>query len=126
MPQRLVAFGQSATWHFLRSDDGSQFGDSSFRAVAIVLVLRHLRCGDFDRDRGLGSHGPHLQPQGKSLTSLAIGQRKNTWLVCAIVWIVAVGNGLSAQWLLHASGTVGLLWLLRRTAQRMDSFARER
>lgn len=60
------------------------------------------------------------------LTSLAIGQRKDTWFVCAIVWIVAVGNGLPAQWLLHASGTVGLLWLLRRTAQRMDSFARER
>jgi len=58
------------------------------------------------------------------LTSLAIGQRKDTWLVCAIVWIFLLCDGLPMQWLLQAAGTVILLWLLRRTAQRMRTFAR--
>ncbi len=56
------------------------------------------------------------------LISLATGQRKDTWLVCAIVWIVLLGYGFPVQWLLHVAGAGALLWLLRRTLQRLRAF----
>ena len=59
-------------------------------------------------------------------TSLVLGQRKDTWLVCAVVWIVLLSDGLPLRWLLHVAGTVVLLWLLRRTVQRSRSFRRGR
>ena len=58
------------------------------------------------------------------LISLATGQRKDTWLVCAIVWIVVLGDGFPLPWLLHAAGTVAMSWLLRRAVQRILYFAR--
>lgn len=58
------------------------------------------------------------------LTSVAVSQRKDTWLVCAIVWIVLLGDGFPMGWLLHAAGTVAMSWLLWRTVQRMRSFSR--
>ncbi len=62
--------------------------------------------------------------QTEHLISLAIGQRKDTWLVCAIVWVVLLGDGFPLPWLLHAMGTVAMSWLLLRAVQRMLSFAR--
>ena len=67
------------------------------------------------RTRGVGTD---------RLISLTTGQRKDTGLACAVIWIVLLGDGLPVQWLLHVAGVGALLWLLRRTLQRMRSFAR--
>ena len=58
------------------------------------------------------------------LISLATSQRKDTWLVCGIVWLVLLSDGFPLPWLLHAAGTVAMSWLLLRAVQRVLSFAR--
>ena len=56
-------------------------------------------------------------------TAVAIGQRKDIWLVCCIVWIVLIGDHVSSWSLLHAAGASTLLWRLWRTLQRLRLFA---
>ena len=57
-------------------------------------------------------------------TSLVRSQRKDTWLVCAAVWIEILSDGFPMQWSIHFAGAVALLWILRRTVQRLRSFLR--
>ena len=56
-----------------------------------------------------------------AFTSLIRGQRKDAWLVCAMVWTVLITDGVPMQWSLHVAGAVAFLWLLRRTVQRLRS-----
>lgn len=59
-------------------------------------------------------------------TALAISQRKDIWLLSAIVWIVLIGNHVSSSSLLLAAGALTLVWLLWRTLRRLHLFARGR
>ena len=59
------------------------------------------------------------------LISLATGQRRDTWLVCAIIWIVLLGDGFSMEWMLHAVGAVAMSSFLLRALRRMLYLARK-
>ena len=59
------------------------------------------------------------------LISLATGQRRDTWLVCAIIWIVLLGDGFSMEWMLHAVGAVAMSSFLLRALRRMLTLARK-
>ena len=62
--------------------------------------------------------------EAEQVTYLVSGQRKDTWVACAVVWIVLLSNGFQNVWLLHATGAATLAWLLRRTAQRLPAVRR--
>ena len=60
---------------------------------------------------------------GRSI-ALAISQRKDIWLVSAIVWSVLIGDRVSSSALLHAAGALAMVWLIWRTLRRLHLFAR--
>jgi membrane protein YqaA with SNARE-associated domain len=58
---------------------------------------------------------------------LATGQRKDSWLACAVVWAVILSNGSSVYDPLCVAGAFVLAWLLGRTLRRLIvSFAASR
>lgn len=50
--------------------------------------------------------------------ALARGQRKDSWLACAVIWIVLFTADAPFGSLLVLAGTVVIAWLCQRTVQR--------
>ena len=51
--------------------------------------------------------------------ALAQSQRKDIWLACAVIWAIILSDGCPVRDLLCLLGAVALVWLLRRTVQRL-------
>jgi hypothetical protein len=50
--------------------------------------------------------------------ALARGQQKDSWLACAIVWIVLLSDGCPVRNHLFVAGALVIAWLLHRNVQR--------
>jgi hypothetical protein len=53
--------------------------------------------------------------------TLSRSQRKDNWLACALIWIVALSDGFAYRYALSLAGTMALAWLMLRTLQRFRS-----
>jgi cobalamin synthase len=56
------------------------------------------------------------------LFAIAQGQQKDSWLACAIVWVVLLSDGCPVRNYLFVGGALIIAWLLQRTLQRYRLF----
>jgi cobalamin synthase len=57
--------------------------------------------------------------------ALATGQRKDSWLACAVIWLAILSKGCPIRSALLVTGALVLVWLFRRTVQRLRSLGRK-
>ena len=72
-------------------------------AVAFAVVVR----------RSPATRGSALQVR------LALGQRKDDWLACGVIWMGILSDELPAGDVLLVLGCMALAWLAQRTAHRV-------
>ena len=63
---------------------------------------------------------PHAELSARHF-ALAAGQRKDSWLACALIWTVIAGRGTSVDDAIYVAGAAMLVWLMQRTLQRLHT-----
>ena len=53
--------------------------------------------------------------------ALANSQHKDTWIACAVIWVVLMSKGYSIGRLICVAGIAILAWLIQRTVRRFQS-----